>query len=293
MNVEINRWAANAPGSTCFLPVGETAFAVINVLLELLSERHRLFLLDERANYAPAGIKQFARRRGGHLDDDVRHGTVATIEAFERVMAELIAVEHGMVLQNLALACEALGLGGFPSFAALDDDWLEELGFEMARLALSRSLSVPPQVRLVLRLMRRDVPVALPIGLDGADGTPLLRTCSPPTQPSMRAAVESVVERKFGARGLYRGRASEGAWRDPERIAAGSGDISDAAIETTVAYCDYVYQRYNRFPAYLAPYHAVMAFQATHLDLEFYERHYQPAAIRDAHRHHFSSALHS
>ena len=293
LNVEINRWAINAPGSTCFLPVGETAFAVINVLLELFSEHHRFFLLDERANYAPAGIKQFARRRGGHLDPDVRHGTVATIEAFERVMAELIAIEHGMVLQNLALACEALGLGGCPSFAALDAPWLETLGFKTVQLPLSRSSGVPRPVRLGLRLMRRDVPVALPIGLDGADGTPLLRTCSPPNQPSMRAAVESVVERKFGPDGLYRARAREGAWRDPARVAAGSGGIGSEAIEATVAYCEYVYQRYGRFPAYLAPYHAIMAFQANHLDVEFYERHYQPEAIRDAHRHHFSSSLHA
>ncbi|CAA9533314.1 MAG: hypothetical protein AVDCRST_MAG67-4448 [uncultured Solirubrobacteraceae bacterium] len=258
----------------------------------MFSQRHRFFLLDERAGYAPAGLKRFAERRGGHLDDDVRHGTVATIEAFERVMTELIAIEHGMMLQNLALACGALGLGGFASFAALDDPWLEALGFDTVRLPLSRSLGVPRHVRLALRLMRRDVPVALPIGLDGVDGARLLRTCSPPVQPSMRAAVESVVARKFAADGLYRGRACEGAWRDPQRVAAGSGEIGAEAIEATVAYCEHVYQRYERFPAYLAPYHAVMAFQATHLDLEFYDRHYRPDAVRDAHRHHFSSALH-
>ena len=291
--VEINRWAANAPGCTSFLPVGEMALPIINVLLELLSSRQRYFILDERAGYRPAGLKPFAARRGGHLDDDVRKGTVVTIEAFERVMAELITIEHGMMLQNLGLACEALGLGGFPMFAALDEPWLRELGFRMSELPLSRAFGMPAPVRLALRAMRRDVPVALPVALDAPDGTPLLRSATPPAFPTMRAAVSAVVERKFGREGLYAGRANEGAWKDPERVATRRGGIDDQAIEATVAYCEYVWNRYGRFPAYLAPYHAVMVFQAHHLDLEFYDRHYQPGVVRDAHRHHFSSALHS
>lgn len=284
LNVKINGWGADAPGSTCFVPVGETAHAVINVLLELLSERQRYFVLDERAGYRPAGLKRFAKRRGGHLDDDVRHQTVVTIEAFERVMGELIAIEHGMVLQNLALACEPLGLGGYPSFAALDEAWLRSLGFRMTALPISRAYGMPLPVRLALRAMRRDVPVALPTGLDAPDGEPLLRPMTPPAFPTMRAAVEAVVERKFGRDGLYGARAREGAWKDPERIRPGRGTIEDEAVEATIAYCEYVWERYGRFPAYLAPYHAVMVFQAAHLDPDFYDRYYVPGVIRDRHR---------
>ena len=178
-------------------------------------------------------------------------------------------------------------------FAPLDEPWLRELGFRMSELPLSRAFGMPAPVSLALRAMRRDVPVALPVALDAPDGTPLLRSASPPAFPTMRAAVSAVVERKFGREGLYAGRASEGAWKDPDRVATRRGEIDDQAIEATVAYCEYVWNRYGRFPAYLAPYHAVMVFQAHHLDLEFYDRHYQPGVIRDAHRHHFSSALHS
>jgi hypothetical protein len=197
-----------------------------------------------------------------------------------------------MVLQNLALACEALGLGGFPMFAALDEPWLRELGFRMTKLPLTRAFGMPLPVRLALRAMRRDVPVALPMALDAPDATPLLRTATPPTFPTMRAAVEAVLERKFGREGLYTGRAHEGAWNDPERIATRRGDLEDEAVEATVAYCEYVWDRYGRFPAYLTPYHAVMVFQAHHVDVDVYDRHYRPGVLPEAHRHHFSSSLH-
>lgn len=283
-NVAINGWGADAPGSTCYVPVGESAHAVINVLLELLSKRQRYFMLDERAGYRPAGLKRFAKRRGGHLDDDVRHQTVVTIEGFERVMGELITIEHGMVLQNLALACEALGLGGYPSFAALDEPWLRSLGFQMGALPISQAYGMPLPVRLALRAMRRDVPVALATGLYAPDGEPLLRPTTPPAFPTMRAAVEAVVERKFGRDGLYGSRAREGAWKEPDRIGHARGTIEDEAVEATVAYCEYVWERYGRFPAYLTPYHAVMVFQAAHLDPDFYDEHYIPGVIGDRHR---------
>jgi hypothetical protein len=108
----------------------------------------------------------------------------------------------------------------------------------------------------------------------------------------MRAAVGAVLERKFGDDGLYGARAHEGGWKQPERSATHRGQPEDEAVEATIGYCEYVWSRYGRFPAYLAPYHAVMVFQAHHLDPEFYDRHYAPDVLRDAHRHHFSSPLH-
>jgi hypothetical protein len=38
----------------------------------------------------------------------------------QSALLESMASEHGMVLQNLALMAEALGLGGFPNFALLE-----------------------------------------------------------------------------------------------------------------------------------------------------------------------------
>jgi hypothetical protein len=62
-----------------------------------------------------------------------------------------------------------------------------------------------------------------------------------------------------------------------------------AAIEATIAYCEYVYQRYGRFPAYPPPFRTVLGFQASHLDLEFYHRFYRPEALSETQRRHMET----
>jgi hypothetical protein len=50
---------------------------------------------------------------------------------------------------------------------------------------------------------------------------------------------------------------------------------SESAVEATIAYCNYVYDRYGRFPAYTAPFRTVIGFQVCRLDADFYERFYR------------------
>lgn len=116
-NFSINRWSLYAPGTTYFLPILETTALTINALLELFGEDMAVFLRDERAWFRPAGVGRFARSHGGHLHDAPRDLRSATIQMTESALLESMATEHGMVLQNLALMTEALGLGGFPNFA--------------------------------------------------------------------------------------------------------------------------------------------------------------------------------
>lgn len=290
-SVAVNRWSFNAPGSTYFLPIRDLGYLMINGLLEFLNEDSRLFLVDERAMYRPAGVRRFSRRRGGHLEDDLRLGRVASIEAGERIASDLATVEAGMMLQNLGLACEALGIGGFPNYANVDGDWFRELGFRTMGMPVSRFLHVPVPIRAALRWNRQDVRITYPVGLE-IDGTTLLRSYAPPYFPSMRAAVEAVVERKFGEQGIYRGRAKQSAWRDPRRVSEGIGGIGEPAIEATVAFCEYVFDRYGRFPAYLPSFSTVVGFQANHIDADFYDRHYRPEVLTEAHRRHLDADLH-
>jgi hypothetical protein len=290
-SVSLNRWSLNAPGSTYFLPIRDVGYLMINGLLEILNEDTRAFLFDDRAMYRPAGLGRYSRRRGGHLEDDLRLGRALPIEAIERVVSELVTVELGMMLQNLGLACEAVGIGGFPNFAMVDGEWLGALGFRTMSMPISRFLRVPIPVRAALRFKRQDVDVRYPIGLE-VDGETILRSYAPPYFPSMRAAVKAVVNRKFGSQGIYRGRAAESAWRDPASVSEGIAGIGDAAIEATVAFCEYVFDKYGRFPAYLPAFSTVIGFQAAHLDTDFYDRHYRPEVLTSAHRRHFDSALH-
>ena len=58
-----------------------------------------------------------------------------------------------------------------------------------------------------------------------------------------------------------------------------------------MAYCDYVFRRYGRFPAYTAPFRTAMGFQVCRVDVDFYERFYQPEALSDEVRRSTAAAL--
>ena len=63
---------------------------------------------------------------------------------------------------------------------------------------------------------------------------------------------------------------------------------SQRAIETTVAYCEYLYERFGRFPATNGPFRTVTAYQNYHLDPAFYDEYYKPGALsptQAGHRH--------
>ncbi len=85
-------------------------------------------------------------------------------------------------------------------------------------------------------------------------------------------------------RGTLRDGGAATAWRDGAQTQAGIPAYSDRAVAATVAYCEYVYRRYSRFPAGSGPFRTVLAYQAHRLDLEFYERFYRPEAVGERQR---------
>jgi hypothetical protein len=284
-NVNVNRWSLYAPGTTYFLPINELTFMYINGLLEVFNEHSGAFVIDERAGFRAAGLSRFARSRGGHLRDDPADGCVLTVQRLEWMVAELVTIEQGMMLQNLGLMCQALGLGGFPNFAEHEFSWFQALGFRMEEMPAGQYLGAGRFMSAILNLFGRNEPVPYALGLEH-DGRPLLAPYCPPYFASMKDAVAAVVATKYGAQGLFRGGASHSAWREPEKIAAAVSDISPAAFDATVAYCEYIYNRYGRFPAHMPPFRTVLGFQAGHLDTEFYDRHYRPEALSETERSH-------
>lgn len=285
-NINANRWSAHAPGTTCFLPINELSFMYINGLLEILNEETAAFILDERAGFRPAGLKPFAKSRGGHLRDNPSEGRVATIALVERLVTEFVTLEQGMMLQNAALMTHALGLGGFPSFANHDFAWFEALGFEMAWMPATDYLGMRGLPRWGLKLLGKDSLVPVPRALKTKTHT-VLESFTPPNFPSMTAAVEAVVQRKFGPKGVFRSKSAVQPWVDPsvrERIQP----VSSRAVEATIAYCEYVWKNYGRFPALMPPLRTVAMFQAGHLDLDFYEKFYPARAISQEQREDFA-----
>jgi hypothetical protein len=282
-----NKWAANAPGTTYYLPIAEMTSLYINVMLMLFDEDLACCLIDERNGFRPAGISKFTRSKGGYLHDDPGTGRyLLPIGYVESTIAELIAIEQGMVLQNLALMAEALGLGGFPHFAAHPFMWLQALGFRMQVLPFTRTVGASRFTRLAARLLKKEQPFPTALGLE-RDGEVILRPFCPPYYRNMEEAVYAFLDHKYApGTGTYRDGGRTALWKDGAGVQAGIGRYSQRAVDATVAYCEYVYRRYGRFPAAYGAFHTVLAYQAHHVDNGFYDRFYRPEALTALHRQH-------
>src|SRR5439155_9394507 len=114
---------------------------------------------DERNLFRPAGIGRFARSKGGHLDDDPAKGKVITVQGVESLVTEFVTIEQGAMIQNLGLMIQAMGLGGFPHWAAHPFGWLRELGFRMAEMPASRFPGMNRLLAAGAKLLGRDAPV--------------------------------------------------------------------------------------------------------------------------------------
>ncbi|HET7478248.1 MAG TPA: hypothetical protein VFJ72_01905 [Rubrobacteraceae bacterium] len=281
-----NQWSANLTGTTYFLPIAECTAIYINILLSAFGEEFAYFVVDERNRFKPPGIARFARSRGGYLHDDPREGRFATVGFIETWLYEFGAIEQGGMLQNLALMTQALGLGGFPHFAAHPFTWFQALGFRMQEVPFSRTIGAGAVTKRLLKALNKDLPVPTAVGLERGGEVQIKPFC-PPYYRTMKEAVLAFVDYKYAqGEGTFRDGGAATAWQDGARIQAGIPPYSEEAIAATISYCEYVYNRYGRFPANSGPFRTVLAYQAHHLDPDFYDRFYRPEALAETQRRH-------
>ena len=267
-----NTWSANVTGSTYFVPIAELTVLYINVLLSFFDEEWRFFFVDDHNGYQPAGIATFGRSRGGHLHDDPRDGRVGTVTMMESWIREFGTVEIGGMVQSLGLMAGAIGVGGFPHFVGYPGAWPAALGFRMLDIPFSRTIGAPASGGPEL-----SVPTA--IGLEQG-GETLIKPFCPPYYRDMETAVRAFIDYKYAqGRGTFRDGGAATAWKDGRSVQAGIPAYSDHAIAATIAYCTYIYERYGRFPASSGPFTNLVAFQAHHVDPDFYARHYRADAL--------------
>jgi hypothetical protein len=285
-NFNINKWSLYAQGGSYFLPVNDMTGIYINVLLEAFEPAMGLMAFDERRWFQPAGVGRFAKSKGGHLDDNPKDGRVFTIAALEGSLKQSVSVEQGMMLQNLGLMTEAMGLGGFPNYARHPYSWFEALGFRMTNAQASLLYGGSYLLTRILKLIGQQQLIPIPLGLE-RDGDVLLKPYCPPYYKDMGEAVEAFVARKTAAQTLGSD-LQDSDWKDPQAVADATPWPSDEAIAATIAYCDYVYKRYGTFPVFSAPFQTAIGYQVTHVDVDFYDRYFKPEALTEAQRTHQS-----
>ena len=139
----------------------------------------------------------------------------------------------------------------------------------------------PRLLATLARWLGKDPVLEYPVGLE-RDNQILLKPFCPPYYKSMEDAVGAFVQAKFGEDGTYRSGTQQSAWRESASCPAKIPAPSAAAVQATMAYCDYVFRRYGRFPAYTAPFRTVIGFQVCRVDVDFYDRFYEPEALPDS-----------
>lgn len=271
---KFNEWIVNHEGTTVFIPISDVTRQCINAMLLYFDRPHGYYVVDKRLGGDP--LAPFVR---SGLLDPTHPVDLADFERWQ--MVDMNGVEQGLVVQNLMIATQALGLGGHPFSGGKgrvtmlgEPEWLTiggegpcgSLGFEMHR--------VPA-----------DAPVGagelLPVGLRG-----LFEGCCPPFHASMEAAVDHVVSLRWGKDGIFSAPESQQIpWLSPD-VARAVPRPSDEAIEATRALCRYIWDTYGRFPATIDPFVTTVWYQACHLDVAFYDRYYPREALPERVRSH-------
>jgi hypothetical protein len=251
-----NHWNANQPGTTLFLPVSSMTLEYINLLFIYLSPEYRFSIVDEQAGMRSAGLERWIA--SGRVDPARQMGM---IDLEQRVLSMQV-VEQAFICHNLNLALQCLGLGGW-TFTGY-----------IARFVLG-GVDVPG---LGFRFHEAKQGPSVPVGRDG-----VFEAFTPPYYADMREAVDAFMEAKWANYGPQVPK----PYKEPDRVIGQIVRPDAETVELVKDYCQYVFDTYGRFPAYIDPMYQRLTCQAQHADPDFYDEHYPPGALTQQHLEHF------
>ena len=282
-----NRFLSNLPGTTILFPVVDLSHQYINGMMYLLTQPAgvRPTIVDDRNFYRPAGVNKWVKN--GFLNKDIKLPLGA-------IWAMRTQIEADLIVQNLFLTAEAIGLGAWIHGSISPPVLLGDPKFRKTYGKMLDFDFVVPKWKL-MDLLRWQVPVpshadlrANAVGLR-FKGEQLIKGMCPPYYESMSEAVDAVVAEKFGPQGIYRdravfGRIYKGDYGD--RYLAEASDYASDVIECTRDICNYIYNTHGRFPAHCETIHVPgIWIQIHHVEEAYYDRFFKSGLTR-VHRDH-------
>jgi len=259
-------WDSNGPGSTLFMPVCDVSQSLISLIAQFVDPqlerfargRRGVHIVDDRHGFRSAGCERWVK--SGFLNGD----DVFTLSQLERQACYYMFSEPAAICQNMFLATEAIGLGGWMHCGFLSREIFTELGFTMV---------VPDGMPLL----------ANPVGFAG-----IFEAYCPPFFPSMDAAVDAVLQAPAPSPGTESSAPTAFNMSEAEHRRS-TVSVSEEGIACTKAVCNYIYETYGRFPGSLDAMHMMWFFQAHHLDTDFYDRFFRPGAYGRTHAAHLAT----
>ena len=282
--LDSNRFLSNLEGTTLLLPVVDLSRQYINGLMYLLTQPEgcRPTIVDDRNFYRPAGVKKWVR--SGFLNKDIKL-PLGTIWAMRT------QIEADLLLQNLMLAADAMGLGAWIHASIAPPILLGDPKFKRTYGAMLGFDWSVPKWRFA-DILRWQIPLpwyakvrANTIGLRHK-GEHLMKAMCPPNYDSMAEAVDAVVADKFGAEGIYSDKAVfDRIYLDKygEKYLAEASNYGADVIACTRDICTYIYETHGRFPAHCDTIHVPGVWlQAHHVENSYYEQFFRDG-LTEAH----------
>jgi len=259
-----NTWVANHPGSLLVIPAGDLSQHVLLAICYSLQNGYVIY--DDIQRRPIPGIEDFA-----DLADPGRVLPLTFLEQWS--LAELTA-ELSASCYAGTLMLQAMGLGGW-MFTGIDP---------FSLLGASGDPAVPG---LGFRYdSNAGWPYPNPTGLTG-----IVEGYCPPHYRNMRDAVEAVARRKFGAGGPFHPD-TPGPWKDSRRVRSAAEAHSERFKECAALQAQYIYDGFGKFPGTVPSIFVCTYLQAHHLDLEFYDKFYQPGSYLQTHAEHMQGWHH-
>jgi len=266
-----NRYVSNVPGSTILFPIIDLTRQYINGMMYLLTEPDgfRPTFIDDWNFYRPAGVSRWIKSKFLNRDLPIPLGSAGTFR---------IHVEADLLVQNVLLMIQAMGLGGWVHAAFFSQ---LVLGHPDYRNKYGPGLAFryeEPRNFWRRTLLRPITPLPAwqpnPVGLDG-----LIEGLCPPYHPDMSAAVDALIASKYGPKGVYRDTALFDKVFQPGKAKEFLDEVphySEEVVACVKDVCNYIYETYGRFPAHVdAMFVPGIWVQAHHLDLKYYDSLYK------------------
>ncbi len=256
---DFNHWNANKPGTTLFVPVTNMTMEYINVLFIYFARSYRFSIVDEQNGGQSAGLQKWIDQ--GRIDSNI---TMGIVDLEQRVLSMMV-VEQAFICQNMNLAMQAIGLGGWtftgylPKFVMGGGD-VPGLGFRFNTATNGQTYAV------------------------GRDG--YFESFVPPYYKDMHEAVDAFMAMKWSAMDPDVSKPYKTVQQN-EQFTAAIPRPHDDTVEIVKDYCQYVWDTYGRFPAYIDPMYQRLTTQAQHVDPDFYEEYYPDGSLSGQHLNHF------
>jgi hypothetical protein len=285
--LDSNRFLSNLPGTTVLFPVVDLSRQYINGMMYLLTqpEGARPTILDDRNFYKKAGVKKWVKN--GFLNKDIKL-PLGTLWAMRT------QVEADLLVQNLMLTADAMGLGAWIHATIAPPVLLGDPKFRKRYGSMLGFDWVVPRWKPA-DFLRWHIPLPMlanlranAVGLRHL-GEHLIKAMCPPNYPTMNDAVDAVVADKFGPNGIYSDEALFQRIYNGEfgaRYLDEASNYADDVIACTRDICTYIYETHGRFPAHVEAIHVPgIWMQAHHVEEPYYDKFFR-GGLTDAHRGH-------